>query len=152
MRRILVMTLALTTAAASTAAFAAAPSSGRQVVRSYTAATTAETTNGDAQGTGVVLVGGPVHGKVGLQYVHLRPTDRTATVQLTDQTGRTVKALVQQTTKSGRVVRIGLVCGATSKPLALADGAGTLVIRPAYGACGQEPSVPTTGEIRVTLR
>ena len=152
MRRVLLTTIAVATAVASASAVAAAPSAGRHIVKSYTAATTAQTASGRAQGTGLVLVGGPIHGKFGLQYVKLRPADSSVSLRLADQTGRTVQALVQQTAKNGSVFQIGMVCGATSKPLALRPGGGTLIVRPAYGTCDQEASVPTSGKVFVTVR
>jgi hypothetical protein len=64
--------------------------------------------------------------------VKLRPSDRRASIQLTDQSGR-------------------VVCGASRHPLSLAPGGGTLIVRPSYGMCGSEASVPTTGTVRVQL-
>jgi hypothetical protein len=151
-RRILLATVAIATAAASATALAAAPTGARHVSKTYTAATTALTPNGQAQGSGVVIVGVPGLGSYGLTYIKLRPTDRTASLRLSDQTGRPVQAVVQQTAKNGSVFQVGTFCGATSKPLRLVPGGGTLVVRPSYGMCGQQPSVPTTGEIHATLR
>jgi hypothetical protein len=151
MRRILLATVAVATAAASASAIAA-PSASRHVVRTYTAATTAVTTTGEVRGSGLVIVGGPVHGAFGLTYIKVNPTDRTAALRLTDRTGRTVQAVVQQTVANGSVVQVGVFCGATKKPLRLAPGGGTLIVRPSYGMCGSEPSVPTTGKIRATIR
>ena len=150
MRRILFATVAVATAAASASALAA-PTAARHLNRTYTAATTATTTSGQMQGSGLVIVGGPVHGKVGLQYFKLQPTDRTASVRLADKTGRTVQAVVQQTASNGSVIQIGIFCGA-SKALPLRPGGGTLIVRPSYGVCGQQASLPTAGEIHVTLR
>ena len=151
MRRILLTTVAVATAAASATAIAAAPSGSRHVVRTYTAATTAVTNTGEVRGSGLVVVGGPVHGAFGLTYLKVRPTDKTASLRLTDRTGRTVQAVVQQTVPDGSVVQVGVFCGATKKPLRLAPGGGTLIVRPAYGTCGSEPSIPTTGKIRATF-
>jgi hypothetical protein len=152
MRRVLLVWVAIATGATTTAAVAAPAAGARHVVRTYTAATTATTNSGQAQGSGLVLVGGPVHGTYGLTYIKLRPAEGSASIRLTDRTGRPVQALVQQTSRDGSVATLGIICGGTRRPLRLAPGGGTLVVRPSYGTCGQEASAPTTGTLDVTLR
>lgn len=153
MRRTVVGIAVVAALATSVTSFAAGPSAARQVVRPYVAATTAVTSNGLVQGSGVVVETGAAGERTfGLVFVNLRSTEQRATIRLADTTGRTVQAFVQQTAKNGTVFRIGVVCGATAKPLRLAPGGGTLVVRPSYGLCGQQPSVPTTGSVFVTLR
>ena len=151
-RRVLLTTIAVATAATTASAVAAPTAAARHVSRTYTAATTATTESGQAQGSGLVVVGGPVHGTFGLTYIKLRRADSSASIRLTDRTGRTVQALVQQTSRDGSVASLGIICGSTRHPLRLAPGGGELVIRPSYGTCGQNASVPTTGTLDVTLR
>jgi hypothetical protein len=151
-RRVVLTTIAVATAAATASAVAAPTAGVRHVTRTYTAATTATTGNGQAQGSGLVLVGGPVQGSYGLTFIKLRQADRSASIRLTDRTGRTVQALVQQTSRDGSVATLGIICGSTRHPLRLAPGGGGLTIRPSYGTCGQNASTPTTGTLDVTLR
>jgi len=149
MRRIVIATSVVAVLASAASSFAAGTASTRHVARTYTMATTATTQNGQAQGSGLVIDGGPVSGTYGLIFVKLRPTDREASIRLTDRTGRTVQALVQQTARDGSVTQLGIVCGRSSHPLRLAPGAGDLVVRPSYGTCGTQPSVPTSGTVAV---
>jgi hypothetical protein len=152
MRRVMIPVVAAATVVTSVAALASAPTHARQVVRPYTAATTATDGDSRAQGSGLELQGTPVDGTYGFAFIKLRPTDRRATIRLADRTGRTVQAVVQQTARDGSVVQIGVVCGRSAKSLHLVPGGGDLVVRPSYGMCGQDASVPTTGKIFATLR
>ena len=151
MRRQLIVVVAA--AAAAVASLPAHAGTARTVKLAYKAATSVATADGTIRCCGVEVGAGndpSAHEQFGFVWTKVRPTDRFARLTFRDQTGRPVQALLSQTTSHG-FVELGTVCGGTTRRVRLAPGGGTFVIRPAYGACGSSPSVPTTGTVTVHI-
>lgn len=156
-RRATTLVAAVLVTATATAAVAGTPQrstrSARAVVTSYTASTTAYTSDAMVQGSGLGLGSTSTRERdYGFVLIALRPGDRYATVSLQDSTQRLVAAVVQQTTRAGRSVQLATFCGHTARSLRLVPGGGTLVVRPSYALCGSTVSVPTTGTVRAVFR
>ena len=126
-------------------AVTALPSSAageRTVTKSYKLATTST-----GPGLNVQIGGFVVDGDYyGMATAAAPAGDRHVAVTIADDNVGVVAATIQEIS-GGTGHAVGVICGKSTFPLRLPYSHGTVIVRPAYGACGMTPSTPTTGTI-----
>jgi hypothetical protein len=111
------------------------------------------------QGTGSVqgVVSGAVDAQTGRYGYVTLPTsrkDRSVSVTVTDDRGLPVVFQLSQgyTSDNATVTDLGEWCASTPKPVRLPHPGEPVIVYVELGACGNSPSVPTMGTVKLTLR
>jgi len=123
------------------------------------AKTNAHTVTLNYQGTGSVqgVVSGAIDNQGGhYGYVEVPTTrkDRTVSVIVTDARGLPIAFQLSQgyTSSADTMTDLGEWCSSTPHPVRLAHPGQPVVVYVELGACGNSPSVPTTGTVKLTVR